>query len=605
MNPHLSNFLFTAGPGRRTLNVGCWLSNVGRVLSLSLLLSGCLSPRPAGDAPPSADVAVIGVQYAVSTGAGTGYNTVEIFLSNPGRREVRFTGGTLDGQDLPSLNSGALASLASQFSIHLDGAATPVALPLPPPDKQVTWWQFYPSYVVAPGEAICCQINLSGSSSAARQLELRRENGPPIMLTIPRFSQPPERITAVTWSLDGKRIHVQYAANGSALESLKINNRAIKPSAILRAAHPGLPEVAVLPAPGGRAFGRGDPVLVELTFAGGARRRALVRAFTGIMLDAPRGWETDKTLPAAVREAYTLDADPAIAYLPFDVACGDTRAERPGAAAPVVAAARHKAWRGRPDRLYGVEICTARYAAIWNIYAPLADALIVKPYQLHWGPDSARFIENEEALVATAVAAAAPRPAVWVPERFKRERHVEGAELRVLAWTAIARGIKGIRYHYWMNGPDAPFRECPDLGEAMKAVNADIKRIEPILGPLIPVEVRTDRSQRIKVYEGWSGDAGVLLLVRNMDYRTDARADDDGRSPRFHAQPASDIALSLDLPPWLAPAHPTEPLSGETYPHTRGEGSLAITIPTLDDIRLVWLENRGRATARGNERSTP
>ena len=152
MNTHLKNIFFTACPGRRTSNVGCWLSNAlnvgcrtlnagrwalnaGRWTFLSLLLlSGCLSPRPVGDTPPSAGVTVLGVQYAVSTGAGTGYNTVEIFLSNSGRREVRFTGGTLDGQDLPSLNSGALASLASQFSIHLDGAATPVALPLPPPD---------------------------------------------------------------------------------------------------------------------------------------------------------------------------------------------------------------------------------------------------------------------------------------------------------------------------------------------------------------------------------------------------------------------------------------------------------------------------------------
>ena len=592
MNLHLNNFLFTAYPGRRMSNVGCWT-----FLSL-LLLSGCLSPRPAGETPPSAGVTVLGVQYAVSTGADTGYNTVEVYLANTGRREVRFMGGVLDGQELPSLNSGALALLAKQFSIPLDGGSAPsIAMPLPPPDERVTWWQFQPSPVVPPGGTAVCQINFRGASSSARTLELRDDAGYPLSLTLPRFSQPPERITAVTWSLDGKKLHVQYAAQASVLESLKVNNRAIKPSAILRAARPGLPEVAVVPAPGGKAFGRGDPVLVELTFAGGAQRRAWIRAFTGIMLDAPRGWDRDKTLPVATRAAYSLDDDPAIAYLPFDVVCGDTRTGRFGAAAHVVADARLKAWRRRPERLYGVEFCTALYGSVWNIYAPIADAVFTKPYQLHWGSDPARFIESEEALIETAVAATAPRPAVWVPERFKRERHVEGEELRVLAWTALACGVKGVRYHYWMNDLNDPFKDCPGLGEAMKAVNADIKRIEPILGPLVPVDNRIDRAQRVKVYECWAGDAGVLLLVRNMDYRTDARANDGGRTPRFHATPARDIAITFDIPPWLEFRDAFDPLSGDKFCSRLDRRHVTVSVPQVNSMRLIWIKNGDQQTS--------
>ena len=94
------------------------------LLFLLLGLSGCLAPRAGVDAPSSADVAVLGVQYAVSTGADTGYNTVEVYLANSGRREVRFTGGTLDDRELPPLSSGALASLAGQFRIHLGGASS-------------------------------------------------------------------------------------------------------------------------------------------------------------------------------------------------------------------------------------------------------------------------------------------------------------------------------------------------------------------------------------------------------------------------------------------------------------------------------------------------
>jgi hypothetical protein len=128
----------------------------------------------------------------------------------------------------------------------------------------------------------------------------------------------------------------------------------------------------------------------------------------------------------------------------------------------------------------------------------------------------------------------------------------------------------------------------------MKAVNADIRRLAPLLGPLVPVDNRIDRAQRVKVYECWAGDAGVLLLVRNMDYRTDARADDGGRSPRFHATPARDVAVSLDLPPWFGGSSPTptDPFSDEPFPHTGGEGSLLINIPELAGVRLVWLKCR-------------
>ena len=586
--------------GRWTLSVGCWT-----LLSL-LLLSGCLSPRPGVDTPQSADVAVLGVQYAVSTGKDPGYNTLEVYLSNRGTRAVQFTSGLLDGEALPSLNRGALELLSRQFSISLDnrGASSAISLPLPPPDKHVTWWQFYPSQVAAPGETICCQINFPGPSPAARQLELRRENGAPVVLPVPRFSQPRERITAVTRSLDGKRVYVQYQANGTTLASLKINRRPVRSPALLAPAKPGLPEAAVVDmskAP----LRQGATMLVELDFANGTTRRALIRAVSGIMLDAPRGWETDKTLPARTRAKYHLDADPAIAYLPFDVICGDTHAKRRGAGAPAVAAARRTNWSRLPDRLCGVEFCTALYDSAWNIYAPIADAVFTKPYQLHWGPDPARFIENEESVIQTAIEAAAPCPSVWIPERFKRNRHVEGRELRLMAWMALCQGVKGIRYHYWMNDMSDPFGECPDLGEAMQAVNGDIQRLEPILGPLLPVQAQADRRQQIKVYEGWSGDRGILLLVRNMRYATDNRANDNGRAPRFRATPAAGLSVAVDLPPWITPAPPCDPLANATYACSREGRRLLIEVPELQETRLIWLENHGRAAARVNERITP
>ncbi len=160
-----------------------------------------------------------------------------------------------------------------------------------------------------------------------------------------------------------------------------------------------------------------------------------------------------------------------------------------------------------------------------------------------------------------------------------------------MAWMALARGVKGIRYHYWMNDRDAPFRDCPDLGEAMQAVNADIKRLEPILGPLVPVDTRLDRRQRLKIYESWSGDAGILLLVRNMNYRTDREANDAGANPRFRVTPSENVAVSLALPPWLKPGGVVDALGGEPLSHEQNDRTLSIHLPGIEAFSLIWVEN--------------
>ena len=259
-------------------------------------------------------------------------------------------------------------------------------------------------------------------------------------------------------------------------------------------------------------------------------------------------------------------------------------------------------FRDAPARLSAVDFCTALYPSIWNIYAPLADAVLAKPYQLHWGPDPARFIENEDDHLARAVTAANARPTVWVPERFHRNRYVEGEELKILAWTALLRGVKGIRYHYWKNDMATPFRDCPDLGESMKEINPHIRSNAAILSPLLPHAVRLDREQRVTVYEGWCGDAGVLLLVRNMRYTTDGNPNDNGRNPRFRAEASENVTVTFTPPPWLRPAAPTDLLTGEKIPVSAVEGRatasrlavpspITLTLPTLHTHRLIWIPN--------------
>ena len=244
-----------------------------------------------------------------------------------------------------------------------------------------------------------------------------------------------------------------------------------------------------------------------------------------------------------------------------------------------------------PGRLAGIDFCTTTTEKTWNIYGHLTDAVFVKPYRLHWGSDPTRFIEAEEACVEQAVTSSAPRPALWIPERFKRERHIEAPELRMMAWNALLAGSRGIRYHFWKNDRLDPFRDCPGLEDEVVSLDADIRKLAPILSALVPVRAETDRRQGVKVREAWSGDAGVLLLVRDMLYSTDATSDDDGKSPRFQPGPTRPVTVAYALPPWLTPGDATDPLTDAPISMEKTDTSLTVTLPEFSLLQLVWIPN--------------
>ena len=166
--------------------------------------------------------------------------------------------------------------------------------------------------------------------------------------------------------------------------------------------------------------------------------------------------------------------------------------------------------------------------------------------------------------------------------------------MEILAWCAALRGAKGVRHHFWLNHAKVPFADCADIGETLPRLDRDLAKLRAILSPLVPASSGTDRRSMVSILEGWSGDAGALLLVRNMRYSTDEEANDGGRAPRFRTTPAENVSVSYALPPWLDPAAPVDPLTGETLPAARDGNRLAITLPTLDAFRLVWIANARR-----------
>ena len=528
------------------------------------------------------------VQYCFSAG-NAGDETVEVLVGNGADSPVEFVRAELDGTELPRTASSAARALKA-FSFEGVGGKAGSRISAQPPVAGARWWQFYPSPEIAPGGAAVFQLNFAEKSRPC-ELRLTAKDGRALVVKVPRYAPPHRRIEHLAFSGDGRALVLRYST-GAPPDRLAVNGRAAD-FRVLEASSAGRPGavVAALAEP----VREGESALVELDFPGGARRFAFVRAMLGVCAVAPSGWGRDgEPLPEAERTAFGFDAAMRVCRLPYDVACDDTRARCHGANARAAVASRQERRAKSPDGLCGVDFCTALYPSVWNIYSQMADAVIAKPYKLHWGVSVSRFLDEEDAFLGQVVRDVAPRPVLWVPERFRKLRELDGAEYSVLAWCAMLRGVRGVRVHHWLNDPKDPFAGNPGLADAVKGFNADLGRLRPRLERLVPAGEGEDRAARVAVLEGWSGDDGVLLLVRNLRYDTGIDPRTKRRVRPFAASPVRDYALSYRLPKWLTPDAAVDALSGERLGGVASNGVFKVAIPELGSHRLIWIGNIGK-----------
>lgn len=551
-----------------------------------LALSACRT------APEASPAIVADVQWCASTDAA-GDETVEVLLRNGTGRAVEFVRAELDGTVLPAMAPAAAKALKA-FAFEGLGAKARRRMDVSSPVAGARWWQFYPSPRVEAGGTAVFQLNFAGPSRPCA-LKLTTGDGLSAAVRVPRSAPPRRRIEFLAFSGDGRTLVLRHSA-GAAPSGLAVNGRRVGFRALAPSAK-GLPAAAVadLPTP----VREGETACVELAFPDGARRFAVVRALLGVCTVAPAGWGDDfRALPPAERAAYGFDADMRVWRLPYDVVCDDTRARSPGASSRAVVAARAARQADFPDGLCGVDFCTALYPSAWNVYSQMADAVIVKPYRLHWGVNVSRFLDEEDAFLAKAVLDVAPRPVLWVPERFRTLRELDGAEFSALAWCAMLRGVRGVRVHHWLNDRRAPFAGNPALAEAVRRFNAGFNRLRPRLECLVPMRERTDRLARLSVLEGWCGDDGALLLVRNLRYDTGIDARTRRRVRPFAASPVRGQSLAWRPPAWLEPGVCADALTGEPLGRDVADGTCRVTVPELGAYRLIWIENAGKGAKR-------
>ena len=515
--------------------------------------------------------------------------TVEVLIRNGTREMVRYARVDLDGTPLPETAAEASRALRS-FVIDGLGPSARRRLASPQLVAGARWWRQDPPGAVNPGGFAVFQLNFSGKPRAC-ELGFATADGSRRAVRIPRASPPSRRIEHLAFSSDGRCLSLRHSP-GEPPRALLVNGKGVA----FRALEPASPSrsgavVADLPEP----VEEGECVLVEAEFPDGSRRFAFTRVLRGVCTVAPRDAEADDVpLPDAVRASYGFDADMRVWRIPCDVVCEDARAHEHGASAWDALAKCAAKRKSAPKELCGADFCTALYPSAWNIYAPIGDVAVVKPYKLHWGKSLSRFVDEEDAFLGDVVTRVAPRPVMWVPERFRSLRELDGAEFSVLAWCAVLRGVRGIRVHHWLNDPLAPFDGNPGLAEAVKGFNADFNRIRHRLERLIPAGAGEDRAARVAVLEGWCGDDGVLLLVRNLRYDTGIDTGTKRRVRPFSVETVASHTLSYRLPKWLEPDAAVDALTGERLECETADGVCRVTVPQLGAYRLVWIGNAGK-----------
>ena len=490
--------------------------------------------------------------------------TAEVVLRNGGPTPVTVTNVWLGGVALGTSPRVSASRLASAFTFDVGGASVaPKAAGAPP---EPPWWGFTPSRTVPPGGYAAFRLSLDPEASAAREVVFGVAGGPPVAATLPRRPVAPRHpVTAFALASDGRRAVVSYKGR-AALDGLFVNGL---PAAfrLLRPANAGRPSAAVFDLPA--AVAAGASVFLELSFADGTETRAFLRALPGVSLDAVAtfGPDGDRMLEGDAAARLGFDAQPRVWRLPLDPLCADQKAGRPGAVAADVAAAATRLRESRPGLLAGVDHCASLGNGDLGLYALLGDAVVLKPYQLHWGADRRDFMGREGDAVARAVSLAAPLPVLWVPERFQAARSLTGVELRDEAWEALLRGARGVRCHHTADGS---FERRPEIREAFVRLGREVAALRPRLDLCVPASHTA--SDGLSVAEAWAGDGGVLLFVR--------------------ADAPGPVRFTYAVPPWLSPASVEDPLDPSAKPAVVRNGArLAVTLDSAKPGRLLWIAN--------------
>ena len=542
-----------------------WSRSISALLAVSglaLLHVGCSSDRASSSSISSAGISnalSVCVQYL---SVSEDFPVAEFFVRNDSPRKIVWADAFADSR---------LLRRPPPPPPNISVAGVKIASPATPEDPLAVWWEWLPSATTPPGGTSVFRICLRSRPAAPLAFEFRGTKGESVSAILPPTSAAPAAppLLAVSWSSDRSRLFA-LLPTGTHPVAARIDSRPAQIKAH-DARFSGAPVLLEVEVPPGARPAEGGGAFAEFEFADGSARHAYLTALSSVgVYDAPPA-DFASSPDACCGDVVGDDGGRSgICLIPSDATCADLRDGHSGANVWKVIRDRELLRSRKPDKPPAFAFCAGTTPETAAVYGHIAEVLVAKPYRLGWGADPSRFVDEEADALAAYRAACAPAPFVYVPERFARHgRHLSPEELRLLEWTAILSGAKGLRRHFAYSGDRALLAR---LGPAADATAAEVRRLQNILAPLLPVSDAVQTRGGVRVLTAWSGAGGALYLVR-------AVAD---------AAPRSTLRAEIDIPAWCG-GELRDLLSGEPVVAVRAGRNVLELEPRLG-FRLLYAE---------------
>lgn len=542
-----------------------WSRSINVLLAasgLALLHVGCSSDRASSSSISSAGISnalSVCVQYL---SVSEDFPVAEFFVRNDSPRKIVWADAFADSR---------LLRRPPPPPPNISVAGVKIASPATPEDPLAVWWEWLPSATVPPGGISVFRICLRSRPAALLAFEFRGTKGESVSAILPPTSAAPAAppLLAVSWSPDRSRLFA-LLPTGTHPVAARMDSRPAQIKAH-DARFSGAPVLLEVEVPPGARPAEGGGAFAEFEFADGSARHAYLTALSSVgVYDAPPA-DFASSPDACCGDVVGDDGGRSgICLIPSDATCADLRDGHSGANVWKVIRDRELLRSRRPGKPPAFAFCAGTTPETAAVYGHIAEVLVAKPYRLGWGADPSRFVDEEADALAAYRAACAPAPFVYVPERFARHgRHVSPEELRILEWTAILSGAKGLRRHFSYSGDKALLAR---LGPAADATAAEVRRLQNVVAPLLPVSDAVQPRNGVRVMTAWSGASGALYLVRSVA----------GAAPR------ASLRAEIDVPAWCG-GELRDLLSGEPVAAVRA-GRNIVELEPRPGFRLLYAE---------------
>ncbi len=404
---------------------------------------------------------------------------------------------------------------------------------------KIYWWTQIPNSIL-PDKTGSLIIKIKNDFLLPVKLKLELSNGEILVQKIEPIVPEFFRITSVSFDLKENKIYI-YVENNFPSKPIEIKNIIINGENVTKATKklgkfilPG--EKGCIIYKGSENLIPGEYVYIKVTTTNAIVTERLVKIYSYFPIQ-DFGKDNRKEMffnedtfdihfPTDLKEFEEYKSLPyyKVYHLFDDPTCNDEKKGYLGANAKEVIKRRKICWEKDPIHPTMVYICEFSKPLGYFIYGELVDIVAVDPYELTYYSNPP---EMDGEYVKIAKKAGLPRPVVAIPEAFRyvtpkfpkgSKRFPTSEEERLIVYSEIAEGAKGL--WYYVSSGTHGYKNSPELEKEIGEINKEIQYLKGYLVIGEPMNIAETDSQSVKADGIFCGDKGIVIILRNGDYKT-------------------------------------------------------------------------------------